>query len=117
MIDDSVPAGEMGRVRARVIATTASSTGEESEEEYFVKARYIIGCDGSRTKVRSAAGMESVGDRSEEKWVHIDGVFKSTTMPKPQCYSAIESKEYGNVLWIPLDHGATRLGFAFNEEK
>ena len=117
VIDEDVPAGEIGRVRARIIATATSSTGEEVEEEYFVRARYVIGCDGSRTKVRGAAGIDSVGDRSEEKWVRIDGVFKSTTMPKPRCYGAIESEEYGNVLWIPLDHGATRLGFAFNEER
>ena len=87
------------------------------ETEYFVKAKYIIGCDGSRTKVRSAANISSTGDRTEEKWVRIDGVLKHTTMPKPRAYGAIESKTYGNVLWIPLDHGATRIGFAFNEER
>src|SRR2546429_1101380 len=38
-------------------------------------------------------------------------------MPKPRCYGALESRTYGNVLWIPLDHGATRIGFALNEER
>ena len=118
VINKSIPAGQMGRVRARISSTmTTSPTGEDVEQEYFVKARYIIGCDGSRTKVRGAAGIESVGDRTEEKWVRIDGVLSHTTMLKPRCYGAIESNTYGNVLWIPLDHGATRLGFAFNEER
>jgi phenol 2-monooxygenase len=26
---------------------------------------------------------------------------------------AIESKTHGNVLWAPLDHAATRIGFAY----
>ena len=30
--------------------------------------------------------------------------------------SAIESKTHGNVLWAPLDHGATRIGYAFTPQ-
>jgi phenol 2-monooxygenase len=67
--------------------------------------------------VRGAARIESDGDRTEDKWVRIDGVLKHTTMPKPRCYGALESPTYGNVLWIPLDHGATRIGFALNDER
>jgi phenol 2-monooxygenase len=87
------------------------------EREYRVQCRYLIGCDGSRTAVRGAAEIQSDGDRTEDKWVRIDGVLKRTTMPKPRCYGALESPTYGNVLWIPLDHGATRIGFALNEER
>ena len=29
---------------------------------------------------------------------------------------AIESKTHGNVLWAPLDHGATRIGYAFTPQ-
>ncbi|KIV86233.1 hypothetical protein PV11_01858 [Exophiala sideris] len=113
-VDESVPAGEKGRVKATTLDT---SGGEGNEKKYTVKCRYLIGCDGSRTLVRGAAGIESEGDRTEDKWVRIDGVLKSTTMPKPRAYGAIESPVYGNVLWIPLDHGATRIGFAMNEDR
>ncbi|KIW18125.1 hypothetical protein PV08_02413 [Exophiala spinifera] len=113
-IDESIAPGEKGRVKATILDT---SGGEGQEKEYTVRCRYLIGCDGSRTVVRGAAGIESDGDRTEDKWVRIDGVLKSTTMPKPRSYGAIESPIYGNVLWIPLDHGATRLGFAMNEER
>ncbi|KAJ9622580.1 hypothetical protein H2204_011499 [Knufia peltigerae] len=113
-IDESIAPGEKGRVKATILDT---SGGEGQEKEYVVRCRYLIGCDGSRTVVRGAAGIESDGDRTEDKWVRIDGVLKSTTMPKPRSYGAIESPIYGNVLWIPLDHGATRLGFAMNEER
>ena len=106
-VDEAVEEGGF-RVEAKIV---------EEGKEHRVKCRYLIGCDGSRTVVRGAAGIDSSGDRTEDKWVRIDGVLKSTTMPKPRAYGAIESPAYGNVLWIPLDHGATRIGFALNEER
>jgi phenol 2-monooxygenase len=108
-VDEGVEVGGF-RVEARI-------WDKDLEREYTVKCRYLIGCDGSRTVVRGAAGIESDGDRTEDKWVRIDGVLKHTTMPKPRCYGALENPTYGNVLWIPLDHGATRIGFALNEER
>jgi phenol 2-monooxygenase len=38
-------------------------------------------------------------------------------MPKTRVYGAIESPTHGNVLWAALDHGATRIGFAFTAER
>ncbi|KAL2064838.1 hypothetical protein VTL71DRAFT_3978 [Oculimacula yallundae] len=38
-------------------------------------------------------------------------------MPKSRRYGAIESPTHGNVLWAALDHGATRIGFAFTAER
>ena len=114
VVDETAEVGGRGRVRANILD---SSAGHGHEREYTVSCRYLIGCDGSKTLVRGAAGIDSDGDRTEDKWVRIDGVLKSTTMPKPRAYGAIESPVYGNVLWIPLDHGATRIGFAMNEER
>ncbi|KAH8886086.1 hypothetical protein GQ53DRAFT_348370 [Thozetella sp. PMI_491] len=113
-IRETVAAGEKGRVRARVLDRSA---GDGKHHEYFVNCRYLIGCDGSKTVVRGAAGIESDGSRTEDKWVRVDGVLKSTTMPKPRSYGSLENPVYGNVLWIPLDHGATRIGFSLSEER
>ena len=33
-----------------------------------------------------------------------------------KIYSAIESKTHGNVLWAPLDHKGTRIGYAYTPE-
>jgi phenol 2-monooxygenase (NADPH) len=71
-VDESVGVGEVGRA-------------EGGGRRYQVRARYVVGCDGSRTKVRGAAGIESEGSRTEDKWVRVDGVLESTTMPKPRC--------------------------------
>ena len=78
----------MGRVVATVRDNSGVGNGGEGRV-YKVRCRYLIGCDGSRTKVRGAAGIESEGSRTEDKWVRVDGVLESTTMPKPRCeYSA-----------------------------
>jgi phenol 2-monooxygenase len=106
-VDESV---ELGGYRVKAMVRD-----QDSGEAYAVRCRYLIGCDGSKTVVRGAAGIPSTGSRTEDKWVRIDGVLSHTTMPKPRAYGALESPVYGNVLWIPLDHGATRIGFAMNE--
>ncbi|KAI1324185.1 FAD binding domain-containing protein [Xylariaceae sp. FL0255] len=113
-ISEDVAVGEKGRVQAKILDT---SLGSGNERGYTIGCRYLIGCDGTKTKVRDAANIASDGCRTEDKWVRVDGVLKSTTMPKPLSYGSLESKVYGNVLWIPLDHGATRIGFALKEER
>lgn len=112
-VDEEVAVGELGRV----VATVRDRSDGGEGRVYQVRCRYLIGCDGSRTKVRGAAGIESEGSRTEDKWVRVDGVLDSTSMPKPRCYGAIESPLYGNVLWIPLDHGGTRLGYKFDPSR
>jgi phenol 2-monooxygenase len=88
-------------------ATKAKST---------VRCRYLVGADGGRSFVRRAMNVPFDGTSSEDKWVRIDGVIE-TDLPKPRTYCAIESPTHGNVLWAALDHGATRIGFAFTAER
>lgn len=77
-----------------------------------VKCRYLVGADGGKSFVRRAMDIPFDGSSSEDKWVRVDGVIE-TDLPKPRTYCAIESPTHGNVLWAALDHGATRIGFAF----
>lgn len=81
-----------------------------------IKCKYLIGADGGRSFVRGALEIPFDGSTTEDKWVRIDGMVE-TNMPKSRSYGAIESKTHGNVLWAPLDHGATRIGFAFTSER
>jgi phenol 2-monooxygenase (NADPH) len=81
-----------------------------------VNCKYLIGADGGRSFVRRALDIPFDGSTTEDKWVRIDGIVE-TDMPKSRSYGAIESKTHGNVLWAPLDHGATRIGFAFTMER
>ncbi|QDS76866.1 hypothetical protein FKW77_003513 [Venturia effusa] len=97
----------------RITATLKNRvTGRES----VVKCKYLVGADGGRSFVRRAAGIPFDGTSSEDKWVRVDGVVE-TDLPKPRTYCAIESPTHGNVLWAALDHGATRIGYAFTAER
>jgi phenol 2-monooxygenase len=107
-VDETVPAGGY-----RVTATIKDgSTGQTR----ILKCKYLVGADGGRSFIRRALSIPFDGSSSEDKWVRIDGVI-STDLPKPRTYCAIESPTHGNVLWAALDHGATRIGFAFTAER
>lgn len=107
-VDDTLPLGGH-----RVEATVKDSTTGQSST---LKCRYLIGADGGRSFVRRAMGIPFDGSSSEDKWVRIDGIVE-TDMPKSRSYCAVESPTHGNVLWAALDHGATRIGFAFTAER
>ncbi|KAI0149776.1 FAD binding domain-containing protein [Hypoxylon sp. NC0597] len=81
-----------------------------------VRCRYLIGCDGGHSSVRRIFNIPFEGSASEDRWVRIDGQIK-TNMPKPRSYCSIESPTHGNVLWVALDHGATRIGYAFTDDR
>jgi phenol 2-monooxygenase len=81
-----------------------------------VKARFLVGADGGRSSVRQLMSIPFDGSSSPDKWVRIDGVIE-TDLPKPRTYCAIESPTHGNVLWAALDHGGTRIGYAFTAER
>jgi phenol 2-monooxygenase len=97
----------------RVLATIEHT---ETRAKSVVKCRYLVGADGGKSFVRRSMDIPFDGSSSEDKWVRIDGLIE-TDLPKPRTYCAIESPTHGNVLWAALDHGATRIGFAFTAER
>ncbi|KAI0390627.1 FAD binding domain-containing protein [Xylariaceae sp. FL0594] len=105
--DDDGNGGEYG-VTARV---KNISTGEEES----IRCRCLIGADGGHSAVRRSLGIPFEGSTTEDRWVRIDGNVR-TNHPKPRTYCSIESPTHGNVLWAPLDRGATRIGFAFTDQ-
>lgn len=83
--------------------------------EITAKSKYIIGADGGRSSVRQIAGIPFVGEKSAFNWIRIDAVIK-TDMPESRIgFGAIESATHGNVLWVALDHGRSRIGFALSK--
>jgi phenol 2-monooxygenase len=75
-------------------------TGETST----VRARYVVGCDGSRSGIRTAIGRELVGDPMNQTWGVMD-VLAVTDFPDIRLKSAIHSANQGNVLIIPREGG------------
>ena len=43
----------------------------------FLKAKYLVGCDGARSVVRKCIpGTEMVGDSTRAPWGVLDGIFR-----------------------------------------
>lgn len=69
-----------------------------------VHARYVVGCDGARSRVRESIGRELVGDSANKAWGVMD-VLAVTDFPDIRFKAVIRSATEGNVLIIPREGG------------
>jgi phenol 2-monooxygenase (NADPH) len=76
---------------------------QETGATSTVRAKYVVGCDGARSGVRTAIGRELVGDATDEVWGVMD-VLAVTDFPDVRLKCAISSAE-GNILIIPREGG------------
>jgi len=77
--------------------------GHEGEVS-LVRARYVIGCDGARSQVRSSIGRELVGDAGNQAWGVMD-VLAVTDFPDIRFKAVVQSNHQGNLLVIPREGG------------
>ena len=77
---------------------------EEPGQIETVKARYVIGCDGARSKVRASLGRTLYGDSANQAWGVMD-VLAITDFPDIRLKAAIQSANEGNILIIPREGG------------
>ncbi len=78
--------------------------GRETGESSTIRARYVIGCDGARSSIRTAIGRELVGDPMNQSWGVMD-VLAVTDFPDIRLKAAIHSANQGNLLIIPREGG------------
>jgi phenol 2-monooxygenase len=84
-----------------VLVTLANAkTGEEKK----VRAKYVIGCDGARSRVRDAIGAVPRGDFANHAWGVVD-MLAETDFPDIRLKAAIQSADDGNILLIPREGG------------
>jgi phenol 2-monooxygenase len=76
---------------------------EQTGSTSTVRARYVVGCEGSRSATRTAIGRELVGDATNESWGVMD-VLVVTDFPDIRVKCAIYSAK-GNILIIPREGG------------
>ncbi|MCJ1460414.1 hypothetical protein MMC28_010796 [Mycoblastus sanguinarius] len=110
------------------VRLTDFKTNDEEQSEYKITAdlqqengktsriqsKYIIGADGGHSTVRKISGTLFVGEKTALHWIRMDAVVK-TNMPYERIgFTSIESPTHGSVLWLPLDHGRTRIGYALS---
>src|SRR3954453_2441153 len=69
-----------------------------------VRARYVVGCDGARSAIRTAIGRELAGDPMNQAWGVMD-VLAATDFPDIRLKCAIHSANHGNLLIIPREGG------------
>lgn len=77
--------------------------GHEGETE-TIRARYVVGCDGARSGVRRAIGLELKGDSANKAWGVMD-VLAVTDFPDIRQKTLIQSGGGGTLLIIPREGG------------
>ncbi|MGD6749548.1 FAD-dependent monooxygenase [Streptomyces sp. BH105] len=68
-----------------------------------VRAKYVVGCDGARSAVRTAIGRRLEGDALNQTWGVLD-VLVDTDFPDIRLKSVVQS-EAGALLIIPREGG------------
>ncbi|QRP48481.1 FAD-dependent monooxygenase [Amycolatopsis sp. FDAARGOS 1241] len=76
---------------------------EPTGETSTIRARYVVGCDGSRSATRQAIGLELRGEAADKSWGVLD-VLAVTDFPDIRLKAAIHS-DHGSILIIPREGG------------
>jgi phenol 2-monooxygenase len=85
-----------------VVVTLAGTTHHEGETR-TVRAKYVVGGDGARSRVRDAIGCTLDGDQANHAWGVMD-VLAVTDFPDIRTKCAIQSNA-GQILLIPREGG------------
>ena len=80
------------------------SAGPDEGATKVVRAKYVVGCDGARSKVRSSIACTMAGDQANHAWGVMD-VLAKTDFPDIRTKCAIQSHDGGSILLIPREGG------------
>jgi phenol 2-monooxygenase (NADPH) len=84
------------------VAATLRKVANGSETT--VRAKYVVGCDGARSRVRDSIGAVPSGDFANHAWGVVD-MLAVTDFPDIRLKAAIQSADEGNILLIPREGG------------
>lgn len=94
---------EVGEGEHPVAVTLRSTAGPDEGALRVVHAKYVVGADGARSKVREAIGCHLAGDQANHAWGVMDALAV-TDFPDIRTKCSIQS-EAGNILLIPREGG------------
>jgi phenol 2-monooxygenase len=80
------------------------TAGPDEGQERIVRAKYVVGADGARSKVRESIGCTLAGDQANHAWGVMD-VLAVTDFPDIRTKCAIQSGSGGSILLIPREGG------------
>jgi phenol 2-monooxygenase len=86
------------------VTVTLAGTAHNEGQQRTVRAKYVVGSDGARSRVRDAIGCEMSGDRANHAWGVMD-VLANTDFPDIRTKCAIQSHDGGSILHIPREGG------------
>lgn len=87
-----------------VAVTLVHTAGPDEGRTRTVRAKYVVGADGARSKVRDSIGCTLAGDQANHAWGVMD-VLASTDFPDIRLKCAIQSHDGGSILLIPREGG------------
>ncbi|SDP81641.1 phenol 2-monooxygenase [Arthrobacter sp. ok909] len=87
-----------------VTVTLVQTAGPDEGRTRTVRAKYVVGADGARSKVRDSIGCTLAGDKANHAWGVMD-VLASTDFPDIRLKCAIQSHDGGSILLIPREGG------------
>ncbi|TPW78255.1 FAD-binding monooxygenase [Schumannella sp. 10F1B-5-1] len=87
-----------------VTVTLIGTAGPQEGTTRTVRARYVVGADGARSKVRESIGAVMAGDRANHAWGVMD-TLAVTDFPDIRTKCAIQSTDGGSILLIPREGG------------
>ncbi|MET4137516.1 FAD-binding monooxygenase [Pseudarthrobacter sp. PvP090] len=87
-----------------VTVTLVHTAGPDAGRERTVRAKYVVGADGARSKVRDSIGCTLAGDQANHAWGVMD-VLAVTDFPDIRTKCAIQSGTGGSILLIPREGG------------
>lgn len=70
----------------------------------IVKARFAVGTDGGRSRMRKSLNIVLEGDNADKAWGVMD-ILLNTDFPDIRIKSFIQSKDHGAVMTIPREGG------------
>ncbi|MET3176326.1 UNVERIFIED_ORG: phenol 2-monooxygenase [Arthrobacter sp. UYCu721] len=87
-----------------VTVTLLHTSGPHEGQERVVRAKYVVGADGARSKVRESIGCTLAGDQANHAWGVMDALAV-TDFPDIRTKCAIQSGTGGSILLIPREGG------------
>ena len=97
-------AGGGGGAAQRMTITLERLDSPHQGQTETVTARYVVGCDGARSIVRTSIGRELRGDSANHAWGVMD-LLAVTDFPDVRCKSFLQSANDGTILIIPREGG------------
>lgn len=87
-----------------ITATFKRTDDAGADKIETVKARFIVGSDGGRSRVRKHLNIALEGDSADKAWGVMD-ILLNTDFPDIRVKSFIQSQDHGAVMTIPREGG------------